>query len=60
MEVPPNEDSELQASVDTVHQVQDNVLPAPDTINDGYISTSFISCNIYFWVMMLGCDLVVL
>lgn len=35
MEVPPNEDSELQASVDTVHQEQDNVLPAPDTINDG-------------------------
>ncbi|XP_038904931.1 serine/threonine-protein phosphatase 4 regulatory subunit 2 [Benincasa hispida] len=30
MEVPPNEDSELPASVE-----QDNVLPAPDTIDDG-------------------------
>ncbi|KGN53631.1 serine/threonine-protein phosphatase 4 regulatory subunit 2 [Cucumis sativus] len=35
MEVPPNEDSELPASADTVHQEQDDVLPVPDTINDG-------------------------
>ncbi|XP_022984225.1 serine/threonine-protein phosphatase 4 regulatory subunit 2-B-like [Cucurbita maxima] len=33
MEVPLNEDSELPASADAVHQQQDNVLP--DTINGG-------------------------
>lgn len=60
MEVPPNEDSELPASADAVHQEQDDVLPVPDTINDGYISIQFISCNIYFLVMMFGFDLVFL
>ena len=40
MEVPLNEDSELPASANSVHQQLDNVLP--DTINGGYISTSFL------------------
>lgn len=49
MEVPPIEDSELPASADTVHQEQDDVLPVPDTINDGYIATQFISVIFIFW-----------
>lgn len=61
MEVPPNEDSErpVNSSIDTVHQQQDNVLP--NTINDGYISTSFLLFSVifYFWVTMLSCDLVI-